>query len=87
MGRDYVTIKIDVERNASGDAVAKRLRGERRGGLCEADPTDQGASTQVHGASTHMPEVGPWAAPPARYMPKRSARTATHMTVRNRQYW
>ncbi|MDB4426404.1 hypothetical protein N9151_00240 [bacterium] len=33
MGRDYVTIKIDVERNASGDAVAKRLRGERRGGI------------------------------------------------------
>ncbi len=33
MGRDYVTIKIDVERNTSGDAVAKRLRGERRGGI------------------------------------------------------
>lgn len=25
--------------------------------------------------------------PRPRYMPKRSARTATHMTVRNRQYW
>jgi len=33
MDRDYVTIKIDVERNPNGDAVAKRLRGERRGGI------------------------------------------------------
>ncbi|MDC3307349.1 hypothetical protein OAV47_00790 [bacterium] len=33
MERDYVTIKIDVERNANGAAVAKRLRGERSGGI------------------------------------------------------
>ena len=33
MDRDYVTIKIDVERDANGEAVAKRLRGERRGGI------------------------------------------------------
>ena len=33
MDRDYVTIKIDVERNPNGDAVAKRLRRERRGGI------------------------------------------------------
>jgi len=33
MGRDYVTIKIDVDRNPNGDAVAKRLRGERRTGI------------------------------------------------------
>ncbi len=33
MDRDYVTVKIDVERDANGEAVAKRLRGERRGGI------------------------------------------------------
>ena len=33
MERDYVTIKIDVERNANGATVAKRLRGERSGGI------------------------------------------------------
>ncbi len=33
MAADYITLKIDVERNTNGAAVAKLLRGERTGGI------------------------------------------------------
>ena len=34
MGRDYIDVKIDTDRHLNGEAVAKRLRGERREDVC-----------------------------------------------------
>lgn len=33
MARDYVDLKVDTDRHLHGEAVAKRLRGERSGGI------------------------------------------------------
>ena len=33
MELDYVMLKIDTERNTNGEAFAKRLRGDRSGGI------------------------------------------------------
>jgi hypothetical protein len=33
MSRDYIDLKIDVERNLNGEVVAKRLRKEQTGGI------------------------------------------------------
>lgn len=33
MAKDYIDLKIDTERHLNGEAVAKRLRGERGGGI------------------------------------------------------
>ena len=33
MGHDYIDLKIDTDRHLNGEAVAKRLRGDRSGGI------------------------------------------------------
>ena len=44
MARDYTDLKIDTEGDLGGEAVAARLRGERKGGIPWMVITDSNGS-------------------------------------------
>lgn len=46
MGRDYIDLKIDIDRHLNGKAVAERLRGDRTGGIPWMVITDE-AGTEL----------------------------------------